>query len=58
MFSCDFVFLHLFRKTNVDDHVVVEQNSGLKVDKLGSVNGKELFKNSHYMVHTHTHTHP
>ncbi|XP_037534897.1 protein SSUH2 homolog [Nematolebias whitei] len=37
-------------KTNVDNHVV-EQNSGLKVDDLGSVSGKELFKNSQYMVY-------
>lgn len=48
--------MSLFRKTNVDNHVV-EQNSGLKVDDLRSVSGKELFKNSQYMVNTHTHTH-
>ncbi|XP_061582960.1 protein SSUH2 homolog [Cololabis saira] len=35
---------------NVEDHVV-EQNSGLKVEDLSSVSGKELFKNSQYMVY-------
>lgn len=40
----------------MEDHVV-EHNSGLKTDKLCSVNGKELFKNSQNLVCTHTHTH-
>ncbi|XP_008294050.1 protein SSUH2 homolog [Stegastes partitus] len=35
---------------NVADHVV-EQNSGLKVDDLRSVSGKELFKNSQYQLY-------
>ncbi|KAM3621367.1 uncharacterized protein V6R79_010321 [Siganus canaliculatus] len=34
---------------HVDDHVV-EQNSGLNIDDLRSVNGKELFKNSQYLL--------
>ncbi|XP_068451388.1 protein SSUH2 homolog isoform X2 [Clinocottus analis] len=34
---------------NVEDHVV-QQNSGLNVD-LKSVSGKELFKNSHYLLY-------
>ncbi|KAL3978577.1 nuclear apoptosis-inducing factor 1 [Sarotherodon galilaeus] len=37
-------------KNNVEDHVV-EHNSGLKTDKLSSVNGKELFKNSQNLVY-------
>ncbi|TKS70760.1 Protein SSUH2 -like protein [Collichthys lucidus] len=32
----------------VDDHVV-EQNSGLRIDDLRSVSGKELFKNNQYL---------
>ncbi|XP_054640624.1 protein SSUH2 homolog [Dunckerocampus dactyliophorus] len=35
---------------HVEDHVV-EQNCGLKIDDLRSVSGKELFKNSHYLVY-------
>lgn len=35
---------------NVEDHVV-EQRSGLKIDNLQSVTGKELFKNSQYLVY-------
>ncbi|XP_013871498.1 protein SSUH2 homolog [Austrofundulus limnaeus] len=46
-----YVKLKVEWKTNMDDHVVVEQNSGLKADKLASVNGKELFKNSQNMVY-------
>ncbi|KAG8007548.1 Protein SSUH2-like protein [Nibea albiflora] len=34
----------------VDDHVV-EQNSGLQIDDLRSVSGKELFKNSQYLLY-------
>lgn len=35
---------------NVEDHVI-EQNSGLKVDDLRSVSGKELFKNNQYLLY-------
>ncbi|XP_054473001.1 protein SSUH2 homolog [Anoplopoma fimbria] len=35
---------------NVEDHVV-QQNSGLQVDDLRSVSGKELFKNSQYLIY-------
>ncbi|KAM8867284.1 protein SSUH2 homolog [Synchiropus picturatus] len=35
---------------NVEDHVM-EQSSGMKIDDLRSVSGKELFKNSQYMVY-------
>ncbi|XP_070815768.1 protein SSUH2 homolog [Chaetodon trifascialis] len=35
---------------HVEDHVV-EQNSGLKIDDLRSVSGKELFKNSQYLLY-------
>ncbi|XP_029990046.1 protein SSUH2 homolog [Sphaeramia orbicularis] len=35
---------------NVEDHVV-EQNSGLNVADLHSVTGKELFKNSQYLLY-------
>ncbi|XP_059186335.1 protein SSUH2 homolog [Centropristis striata] len=35
---------------NIEDHVV-EQNSGLKVDDLRSVSGKELFKNNQYLLY-------
>ncbi|TKS70813.1 Protein SSUH2 -like protein [Collichthys lucidus] len=34
----------------VDDHVV-EQNSGLRIDDLRSVSGKELFKNNQYLLY-------
>ncbi|XP_017286989.1 protein SSUH2 homolog isoform X2 [Kryptolebias marmoratus] len=37
-------------KNNENDYVV-EQNSGLKIDDLDSVSGKELFKNSQYMAY-------
>uniref|UniRef100_A0A3Q0S5C4 Ssu-2 homolog n=1 Tax=Amphilophus citrinellus TaxID=61819 RepID=A0A3Q0S5C4_AMPCI len=37
-------------KNNVEDHVV-EQNPSLKIDDLRSVTGKELFKNSQYLVY-------
>ncbi|KAL3974616.1 transmembrane protein [Sarotherodon galilaeus] len=39
-------------KNHVEDHLV-EQSCGLKSDKLHSVKGKELFKNSQNLVHTH-----
>ncbi|XP_036958203.1 protein SSUH2 homolog [Acanthopagrus latus] len=35
---------------NVEDHVV-EQNSGLQIDDLRSVSGKELFKNNQYLLY-------
>ncbi|XP_030277096.1 protein SSUH2 homolog [Sparus aurata] len=35
---------------NVEDHVV-EQKSGLKIDDLRSVSGKELFKNNQYLLY-------
>lgn len=35
---------------NVEDHVV-EQNSGLQIDDLRSVTGKELFKNNQYLLY-------
>ncbi|KAM7422021.1 hypothetical protein PAMA_010211 [Pampus argenteus] len=35
---------------NVEDHVV-QQNSGLHIDDLRSVSGKELFKNSQYLLY-------
>ncbi|KAM4587495.1 protein SSUH2 homolog isoform 1-T1 [Odontesthes bonariensis] len=35
---------------HVEDHLV-EQNSGLTVDDLHSVSGKELFKNNQYLVY-------
>ncbi|XP_026163115.1 protein SSUH2 homolog [Mastacembelus armatus] len=35
---------------HVDDHIV-EQNSGLKAEELRSANGKELFKNSQYLLY-------
>lgn len=35
---------------NVEDHVV-EQNSGLEIGDLQSVTGKELFKNSQYLLY-------
>ncbi|XP_044024839.1 protein SSUH2 homolog [Siniperca chuatsi] len=35
---------------HVEDHMV-EQNSGLNIDDIRSVSGKELFKNSHYLVY-------
>lgn len=46
------VYICVFRTNNVEDHTV-EQNSGLKVDDLRSVSGKELFKNNQYLVNTH-----
>lgn len=44
-----FVCICVFRTNNVEDHVV-EQNSGLQIDDLRSVSGKELFKNNQYLV--------
>lgn len=35
---------------HVEDHVV-EQNSGLKIDDLRTVSGKELFKNNQYLLY-------
>ncbi|KAM9860008.1 protein SSUH2 homolog [Aulostomus maculatus] len=35
---------------HVEDHLV-EQNSGMKIENLRSVSGKELFKNSQYLVY-------
>lgn len=49
-------YVCVFRVNNVEDHVV-NQNSGMNVDELRSVTGKELFKNSQYLVQIHTHTH-
>ncbi|XP_070824044.1 protein SSUH2 homolog isoform X1 [Chaetodon trifascialis] len=37
--------------TNNIDHYVVEQSSGLQVDNLSKVSGKELFRDSQYMVY-------
>lgn len=37
-------------KNNMEDHVV-EHNPNLKIDDLRSVTGKELFKNSQYLVY-------
>ncbi|XP_053173366.1 protein SSUH2 homolog [Scomber japonicus] len=37
--------------TNNCDNYVVEQSSGLKVDNLSKVSGKELFRDSQYMVY-------
>lgn len=45
--------VHVHRTNHVEDHVV-EQNSGLKIDNLRSVSGKELFKNNQYLVPKHT----
>lgn len=41
--------VHAFR-TNNSDNYVVEQSSGLQVDNLSKVSGKELFRDSQYMV--------
>lgn len=38
-----------FRTNNSDDYVV-EQSSGLQIDNLSKVSGKELFRDSQYMV--------
>ncbi|XP_019716110.1 protein SSUH2 homolog [Hippocampus comes] len=45
-----FVQLKVEWTNHVEDHVV-EQNSGLKIDNLRSVSGKELFKNNQYLVY-------
>lgn len=37
-------------RTNNSDNYVVEQSSGLQLDNLSKVSGKELFKDSQYMV--------
>ncbi|KAI3356904.1 hypothetical protein L3Q82_003551 [Scortum barcoo] len=37
--------------TNNTDNYVVEQSSGLQVDNLSHVSGKELFRDSQYMVY-------
>lgn len=46
----------VFRTNHVEDQLV-EQKSGLKANDLHSVSGKELFKNSQYLVHKHTKLH-
>lgn len=46
-----YVCHNLCRVNNVEDHVV-NQNSGMNIDDLRSVSGKELFKNSQYLVWT------
>lgn len=51
--NCVCVFV--FRINHVEDHVI-NQNSGMNMDDLRSVSGKELFKNSQYLVHINTHT--
>ncbi|GAA6216878.1 protein SSUH2 homolog [Lates japonicus] len=45
-----FIQLKVEWTNNVEDHTV-EQNSGLKVDDLRSVSGKELFKNNQYLLY-------
>ncbi|XP_071351266.1 protein SSUH2 homolog [Trachinotus anak] len=45
-----FIQLKVEWTNHVEDHVV-EQNSGLKVDELQSVSGKELFKNNQYLLY-------
>lgn len=44
-----YFYVHAFRANNSDDYVV-EQSSGLQVDNLSKVSGKELFRDSQYMV--------
>ncbi|XP_036387468.1 protein SSUH2 homolog [Megalops cyprinoides] len=46
------VYIKLMVKwtNNIEDYVV-EQSSGLKVENLSSVSGKELFKDTQYMVY-------
>lgn len=50
--NCVCVFV--CRINHVEDHVI-NQNSGMNMDDLRSVSGKELFKNNQYLVHPHTH---
>ncbi|XP_070700388.1 protein SSUH2 homolog isoform X2 [Pempheris klunzingeri] len=45
-----FIQLKVEWTNQVEDHVV-QQNSGLQVDDLRSVSGKELFKNSQYLCY-------
>ncbi|TNN42728.1 Protein SSUH2 [Liparis tanakae] len=46
------VYIHLTVKwTNNSDDYVVEQSSGLQVDNLSKVSGKELFRDSQYLVY-------
>uniref|UniRef100_A0A8D0D1E6 Ssu-2 homolog, related sequence 1 n=1 Tax=Sander lucioperca TaxID=283035 RepID=A0A8D0D1E6_SANLU len=46
------VYINLTVKwTNNSDNYVVEQSSGLQVHNLSSVSGKELFRDSQYMVY-------
>ncbi|XP_023271924.1 protein SSUH2 homolog [Seriola lalandi dorsalis] len=45
-----FIQLKVEWTNHVEDHVV-EQNSGLKVDDLRSVSGKELFKNNQFLLY-------
>ncbi|TRY64938.1 hypothetical protein DNTS_024625 [Danionella cerebrum] len=47
-----FVFINLNVKWSTErEDFVAQDSSGLKVEKLGNVSGKELFKDSHYMVY-------
>lgn len=39
-------------RTNNTEDYVVEQSSGLHVDNISKVSGKELFKDSQYMVNS------
>ncbi|KAJ3602192.1 hypothetical protein NHX12_029951 [Muraenolepis orangiensis] len=39
----------VFRTNHVEDHAV-QQNNGLQAGDLSSVSGKELFKNSQFLV--------
>lgn len=45
-----FIQLKVEWKNNVEDHVV-QQNSGLNIEDLRSVTGKELFKNNMYLLY-------
>uniref|UniRef100_A0A3Q3M0M3 Ssu-2 homolog, related sequence 1 n=1 Tax=Labrus bergylta TaxID=56723 RepID=A0A3Q3M0M3_9LABR len=46
------VYINLTVKwTNNTDNYVVEQSSGLQLDNLSNVSGKELFKDTQYMVY-------
>nr|XP_057908299.1 protein SSUH2 homolog isoform X1 [Doryrhamphus excisus] len=46
------VYINLTIKwTNNSDDYVVEQSSGLKVDNLSEVSGKELFRDAQYLVY-------
>uniref|UniRef100_A0A3Q4BXQ7 Ssu-2 homolog, tandem duplicate 1 n=1 Tax=Mola mola TaxID=94237 RepID=A0A3Q4BXQ7_MOLML len=45
------VYIDLTVKTNNSEDYVVEQSSGLKIDNLSKVSGKELFRDTHFMVY-------